>query len=355
MKGNDQGRLSNILPKISVLVLNYNGLRFLDKCFESLGELQYPDYEVILVDNASNDGSVAYVRQKFPWVKLLIHEKNYGFCEGYNRSIAFAQGEYLAFLNNDTRVDPNWLAELASAVQEHQADIFGSKMLSLDNPEIISSRGGKITPIGSGYDIDFNSRDSKAEDNKLTFVGAVGSGAMLIRKAAFLEIGGFDPDYFAAVEDLDLCWRAWLKGYKVIYVANSIVYHKVGGSWDSRHSSPRTFLGQKNRLANIVKNFEFTNVIKGLALSLAYDLVMVVMFLARGEFGNILALANGTRCFIKELPKTLKKRKTIQRDRRISDKELYQLGLISPLKDCINEFMRLEKRTDQVNPGAKGG
>lgn len=355
MRINYQGRLSNILPKISVLVLNYNGFRFLDKCFESLGELHYPDYEVILVDNASNDGSVAYVRQKFPWVKLVIHEENYGFCEGYNRSIAFAEGEYLAFLNNDTRVDPNWLAELASAVQEHQADICSSKMLSLDNPEVISSRGGKITPIGTGYDIDFNSRDSKGEDNKLTFVGAVGSGAMLIRKATFLEIGGFDPDYFAGVEDLDLCWRAWLKGYKVIYVANSIVYHKVGGSWDSRHSSSRIFLGQKNRLANIIKNFEFTNVIKGLALSLAYDLVRVVIFLARGEFRNILALANGIICFIKELPKTLRKRKTIQRDRRISDKELYHLGLISPLNDCINEFIRLEKTTGQVNPGAKGG
>jgi GT2 family glycosyltransferase len=343
------------LPKISVLVLNYNGLRFLDKCFQSLGELHYPDYEVILVDNASSDGSVAHVREKFPWVKLLVHEKNYGFCEGYNRSIASAQGEYLAFLNNDTRVDPDWLAELASAVQGDQADICGSKMLSLDNPEMIASRGGKITPIGSGYDIDFDSRDSKAEDNKLTFVGAVGSGAMLIRKATFLEIGGFDPDYFAGVEDLDLCWRAWLKGYKVIYVARSIVYHKVGGSWQSRRSSSRIFLGQKNRLANIVKNFECGNVMKGLALSLAYDLVRVVMFLARGEFRNILALAKGTLRFIQELPKTLRKRKTIQRDRRIPDKELYRLGLIAPLRDCINEFMRLEKRAHQVNPGAKGG
>lgn len=343
-----------MLPKVSILVLNYNGVRFLSDCLKSLEELSYPDYEVILIDNASSDDSVEYVRQNFPWVKLVAHDRNYGFCEGYNRSTEHAEGEYLAFLNNDTRVPQNWLIELIRAAQEHQADICGSKMLSFDSPEIIASLGGKITPIGSGYDIGSNTRDDKDESNGLVSIGIVGSGMMLIKKAVFLDLQGFDTDYFAGVEDLDLCWRAWLYGYKVIRVPSSIVYHKIGGSWGSRRSSQRIFLGQKNRLANIIKNFELTNVIKGLAISLVYDIVMLITFLVTGEFRNILAFAKGTVCFIKELPKTLKKRKTIQKNRTRADKELCQLGLIASLRESIAEFVRLEKMSLALSNSKSG-
>ena len=331
--------------KVSILVLNYNGVGFLDDCLNSLQELNYPEYEVILIDNASSDDSVEYVRQNFPWAGVVIHEKNYGFCKGYNRSIGYATGEYLAFLNNDTRVDQNWLAELMRAAQEHQADICGSKMLSFDNPKTICSLGGKITPIGIGYDIGLNTKDEQGKNQAPTPVGAVGSGAMLIKKSVFSDLQGFDPDYFAGVEDLDLCWRAWLMGYKVIQVPSSVVYHKVGGSWGSRESSQRIFLGQKNRLANMTKNLEFANVVKGLVISTGYDLIRMAMFLARGKFRNMLSLTKGTVYFIKELPRTLEKRKSIQDSRLLSDKELYRLGVIAPLKECVTEFIRLERMT----------
>jgi len=329
-------------PKVSILVLNYNGVRFLDDCLRSLEELSYRDHEVILIDNASTDGSVEYVKQNFPWVKLVVHDRNYGVCEGYNRSVDYTEGEYVVFLNNDTRVHRDWLTELIKAAQEHQADICGSKMLSLDNPEIIASLGGKITPIGSGYDVGFNSKDDKDKTKEPASVGIVGSGMTLIKKRVFLDLQGFDPDYFAGVEDLDLVWRAWLWGYKTIHVPSSIVYHKVGGSWGSRQSSQRILLGQKNSLANIIKNFEFINVIKGLAISIVYNIVRIIIFLFSGKFQNILALAKGTIYFIKELPETLKKRKVIQRNRKRTDKELRQLGLIASLSESIAEFVRLK-------------
>lgn len=334
-------------PKVSILVLNYNGVGFLDDCLNSLEELSYPDYEVILIDNASSDDSVEYVRVNFPWAKIIIHDKNYGYCEGYNRSIDYAAGEYLAFLNNDTRVDQNWLAELVKAAQEQQADICGSTMLSFDNPERVASLGGRITPIGTGYDIGLNTRDDRRANEAPTVVGAVGSGAMLIEKSVFQALGGFDPDYFACVEDLDLCWRAWLRGYKGIQVPTAIVYHKVGGSWGSRGASQRILFGQKNRLANIVKNFEFRNVVKGLIISTVYDLTRLVIFLSRGQFTNLLSLIKGTVYFIKELPQTLKKRKEIQGNRKLSDKELCQLGLVATLKECVEEFIRLERTRAQ--------
>jgi len=328
-----------------VLVLNYNGLRFLDGCFRSLEKLNYPDYEVVFIDNASSDDSVDYVRHNFPWVKVVIHENNYGFCEGYNRSINYAEGEYLAFLNNDTIVDQDWLTGLVTAAHEHQADICGSKILLFDEPRLINHIGAKITPLGSGYDLAFGTKDSKTYNSqKPVFTAAACGAAMLIKKETFLKLGGFDPDYFAYFEDVDLCWRAWLQGYRVMHIPSSVIYHKFGGSWgSSRYSESRTFYGQKNRLANIIKNFELINVVKGLAISLVYDILRVVMFFATGKFRNILALSNGTFCFIKQLPQTLNKRKAIQKSRQVSDKQLYRLGLIASLRECITEFIRLHR------------
>ena len=343
---NEQG--GNILsPRVSVLVLNYNGIKYLDDCFKSLEKLSYPNYEVVLIDNASNDGSVAYVQNNFPWVKVVIHQNNYGFCEGYNRSVEHAEGEYLAFLNNDTAVDANWLKELITASHEHQADICGSKILFYNEPQIINHLGAKITTIGSGYDLGFGMTDKDSTSSQAPVpVAAACGAAMLIKKETFLKLGGFDPDYFAYFEDLDLCWRAWLQGYRVMLVPGSVIYHKFGGSWgSSRHSKLRTFYGQRNRLTNIVKNFEFINVIKGLSISLVYDTALLIRFAITGQFNNVSALVRGTLYFIKELPKTLRKRRKIQGNRVISDKQLYQLGLISPLLECIGESIRLERMT----------
>ena len=330
--------------KVAVLVLNYNGLGFLGDCLKSLERLNYPNYEVILVDNASSDGSVEYVRQNFSWVKIVAHQSNYGPCEGYNRAIQYADGDYLAFLNSDIVVDSNWLAELVRAAEEYQADICGSKILLCGKPQLINYSGAKITPIGVGYCLDFGMPQNQANDRtKPTITGATGGAAMAIKRETFTRLGGFDPDYFWGSEETDLCWRAWLYGYRVIQVPSSIAYHRSGGSWVGRHSPMRIFYGQKNRLANIIKYFGLVNLVKGLAISLVYDMVMIVRLLLRGEFKALAALAKGNFQFIRELPRSLKKRQEVQRNRQISDKKLYQLGLIAPLRECIAEWVRLEK------------
>ena len=327
-----------------MLVLNYNGINHLDDCFRSLEKINYPNYEIVLIDNASTDGSVEYVQKNFPWVKVVIHQDNLGFCEGYNRSIEQADGEYLAFLNNDTTVDADWLNELIKAADEQPADICGSKILFYDEPQSINHIGAKITPIGSGYDIGFGEIDNQSSREPVIVAAACGA-AMLMKKETFLNLGGFDPDYFAYFEDLDLCWRAWLKGYRVTLVPSSIIYHKFGGSWGSgRHSEARTFHGQKNRLANIIKNLESVNIVKGLFISLVYDVLRIIIFCIMGKFRNILAIVRGTLYFIRDLPKTLRKRKDIQRSRVVSDKLLYLLGFIATLRECLKEAVRLERQ-----------
>ncbi len=328
--------------KVSVIVITYNGKHHLRECFESLEKQTYKDFDAYLLDNASTDGSSDYVRKNFPWVKIIRFDKNYGFAEGYNRAIKMVDTEYVALLNDDTKVDPKWLEELVKAIESDESTFaVGSKILFYDRPDTINHAGAKITIIGAGIDVGFGEKDSP-KFNEPKFVGAVCGAAMLVRRKIFEELGGFDDDYFAYFEDLDLCWRAWLKGYKVMYVPTSVVYHKYGGSWGGRASPRRIYYAQKNRLMNIVKNFELRNVMKGLFVSICFDVIRMPMFLIRGEFSNVMAILRANIDFLKQLSKTLEKRRKVQEDRKLNDTELYRMGLMTPLWESVKEFVRLE-------------
>jgi|Deesub1362A_J573_1020465.scaffolds.fasta_scaffold04913_5 hypothetical protein len=328
--------------KVSVIVITHNGRHHLKECFESLEKQTYKDFSVYLLDNASTDGSSNYVKKNFPWIRIIRFDKNYGFAEGYNRAIKMVNTEYVALLNDDTKVHPRWLEELFKAIDK-DASLFavGSKILFYDRPDTINHAGAKITIIGAGIDVGFGEKDSPAF-NKQKYVGAVCGAAMLVRRKIFEELGGFDEDYFAYFEDLDLCWRAWLRGYKVMYVPTSVVYHKYGGSWGGRASPRRIYYTQKNRLTNIVKNFELRNVVKGLIVSICFDIVRILLFLIRREFGNIRAISRANVYFLKQLPETLEKRRRAQRNRMLSDTELYRMNLIILLWESVKEFIRLE-------------
>lgn len=342
---------SNIsVKKVSILVLNYNEMDFLGDCLKALMKLNYPNYEVVFIDNASSDGSIAYVKKNFPHIKIIAHSINYGPCEGYNRAAQHVDGDYLAFLNSDIVVDTKWLTELIDAAEAYEADICGSKILLNGKPKIINYIGAKITIIGSAYCLHYGKQENQVKDiTEPMITGSTGGAAMVTKRETFIKLQGFDPDYFWGNEETDLCWRAWLFGYKVIQVPSSVAYHKRGGLWIGRHSPTRIFYGQKNRLANVVKNFGFANLIKSMVISSVYDMVMIVKLLLNLESKAAAALIKGNIQFIRELQKSLKKRKQIQRNRRISDNQLYQLGIIASLRESILELIRLEKR-----PSTKG-
>ncbi len=326
---------------VAIIVITHNGKHHLKECFESLTNQTYKNFDCYLLDNASTDGSAEYVKENFPWVKIIRLKRNYGFAEGYNYAVKKINADYVGFLNDDTKVDPKWLEELVKAVKVDKNIVaVGSKILFYDKPNVIAHAGGKKTPIGAGLDIGFGLKESSYSEGQ-KYAGFVCGAAMLIRKNIFEELGGFDKDYFAYLEDVDLCWRAWLRGYKTIYVPTSIAYHKYGGSWGKRSSPFRIFFTQKNRLANIIKNFELINVIKGFAISLIFDFIRIFSFIIKKNLiFYILLYAN--IYFLKQLPKNLEKRKKIQKTRKLNDKDMYKLGLILPLRDSIKEFKRLE-------------
>ncbi len=195
--------------------------------------------------------------------------------------------------------------------------------------------------MGSGLDMNFGKEDI-AEYNNVRFVGSPSGCSMLLKKSLFLEMGGFDNDYFAYLEDVDFGWRCWLRGHKTYYIPESIVYHKYGSTGGKIDTPFRVFNVQKNRLFNIIKNFSLANMIKGFIISIIFDLVRIFQFLIPGVFSLINAILRGDYAFIKGIPKTLAKRKYIQDNRKISDGEMQKMDLIASLDWCIKEFRRLQ-------------
>jgi len=332
-----------VFPMASVIVVNYNGREFLEDCFRSLGNLDYPAYEVIMVDNASTDGSVKHVREHFPWVRVVELDENKGFAEGSNLGVTHAKGELVAFLNNDVEVDVRWLIELVTVVlSDEKIASCGSKLLFHERRDMINHAGAMLDYSGGGYDRGFGEFDGE-KFNKIGITGCTSGGAMLVRKDVFCKLGGFDPDYFAYFEDVDLGLRAWEFGYKMMYVPSSIAYHKFGGSFGKKTSSTRIYYCQKNRLANVIKHFEAKTIIKAMVVSLAYDTYRILRFIRHKKYESAKAIIKGSETFLKGLNTSVKKRSYIQKNRILSDSQIKQLGIIASLRDMINEQTRLEK------------
>lgn len=336
--------MTNLSPKISLIIVNYNGLKYLKDCFNSVKKISYPfdKIETIMVDNASNDGSVDYIRKNYPWVRVLELDKNYGFAKANNIGVENANGEYVVFLNNDTVVTPDWLSKLVDMMEkDRDIGVAGGKLLFLDTPGKIDSAGGDIVFNGRGYDIGFLDDDAE-KYNIAGSRGCVCAAAMMVRREEFLAFGGFDEDYFMYFEDVDLCWRYWLYGKKVMYVPLSVVYHKYGGiSGKFRHAPLRVFYGTRNSLFNIIKNYEAHNIPFAFFFPLLYHIFKTLYFLIRLNVKSALLIVKAYVSFIRLLPRTMDKRKEIQKRRKVSDGYLFDNSLIVSLPKAFKEFLRL--------------
>jgi len=334
---------TDFLPFVSIIVLNYNQKSYLSKCLSSLKQLNYPrdKFEVILVDNCSTDGSVEYVKNIAPWVRVLRFRRNYGFAGGNNRAVKFSKGEYIAFLNPDTEVDKDWLLELVKGMRKHpDVASCGGKVLFLKERDVIQNAGHKMTWIGIPCAIGYREEDAGQYEEPRYTLAASGC-AMLVRKDIFEKLGGFDEDYFLYVEEGDFGLRLWLSGYKVAYFPKAIAYHESGAMKKSRGKPipEHVFFYQKNIISTIIKNFELANVLKGFCLLFLYDISKIIYFVKTRNIRCVLALLKGLKYAIKELPKNLTKRRKIQNSRKITDRELYNLGLIMPVNQSIHEFI----------------
>ena len=251
-----------------MVVLNYNGMTHVRTCLDSLLKLEYPAdrLELIFCDNASSDGSVELVRSAYPSVRVIAHEQNYGFAEGNNRAAHEASGELVAFLNNDMLVEPAWLSALVEQLQANgNTACVSSKILSWDG-KTLDYIGAGVNFQGAGFQVD-HGLPSSPHDHARRLLCPCG-GAMLIRRELFLEIGGFDSDYFGFYEDTDLGWRLNLLGHDVWYAPRSVAFHRHHGSFDQVRSEQIRVLYERNSLSTIYKCLEAENLAAALPVAM---------------------------------------------------------------------------------------
>jgi len=333
-------------PLISISIINLNGKNYLKDCLESLGELNYPPdkIEILLVDNGSVDDSVKFIRERFPRVKIIQNSKNNGFAKANNQAAEQAKGQYIAFLNNDTRVDKNWIIELLKPIYENRKVVAsGSKVLSFDGSSI-DFVGGMINFEGKGFQIDYSKPAEDDNYNIPKFLPFVNGGAMMINRKVFLDTGGFDGDFFAYYEDVDLGWRLWVLGYKVVFAPGSIVYHHHHGTSKIFGEDRLRFLKERNSLYSVFKNYDEANLARAFSGTLAsifnrifvdtdfdyesyYDLsepdkkgpAAPDLNIQPGPLSSLAA----AKCFYDNLDSLVKKRKWIQENRKRDDKAVF--------------------------------
>jgi hypothetical protein len=269
---------------ISVIVLNYNGKGFLDGCLSSLASQTYSDFEVIVVDNGSRDGSPEYVKENYPWVRLAKNEENLGFAGGTNAGIRAAKGEFILTLNNDSRADSRFIEELIKPMADPEVGVCAAKMLFPDGR--INSAGICISRSGAAWDRGMFEPDRGQYEFVEEVFGAC-AGAALYRREMMDEIGLFDEDFFLYLEDVDLAFRARLAGWKCIYVPGARVIHHHGGT-AGVGSDLAVYYGNRNIVWYPIKDFPFRLLITSLPFIVARNLAVIPYYALRGQGGVIL-------------------------------------------------------------------
>jgi len=283
--------------KISVVILNWNGRHFLEKYLPSVEKYsQFPDVQIIVADNASTDDSLSYLKANHPNIRIIKLDKNYGFAEGYNRALQLVEADYYVLLNSDVEVTEGWLQPMLDLMQQ-KSDIAACmpKIRSIadrNSFEYAGAAGGFIDKYGytfcRGRMFNTVEKDTGQYDSETEIFWATGA-CFMIRAKLLHEFGGFDDNFFAHMEEIDLCWRLKNAGYAIWYTPRSVVYHVGGGALPQ--SSPfKTFLNYRNNLLMLHKNLPQKQRKRILNIRMMLDGVSAIHSLLKGDFSIIKAV-----------------------------------------------------------------
>lgn len=284
---------------VSIVIPNYNGIKFIANCLKSLEKQSYQNFEIIVVDNGSTDGSKELILQEFSYVTMILLDKNYGFCKAVNDGIKKAETQYVILLNNDTVVKESFVEELVKAI-EPSRQIFScsAKMLQLYDKQLIDDAGDYYCALGWAFARGKGEEAVKYSEDTRIFAAC--AGAAIYRKDIFDEIGYFDEAHFAYLEDIDIGYRAKIHGYQNKYAANAIVFHAGSGSSGSRYNEFKVGLTSKNSVYIIYKNMPLIQIILNIPFLLVGFLIKTIFFIRKG-FGRIYiaGLVQGVRLSVK--------------------------------------------------------
>ncbi len=344
------------LPKVSIITLNYNGRTFLnteignllERSIASTLRLDYPNFELILVDDGSTDDSAEFLTKTFgkdPRLKIIAYSKNLGPVAAANIGMKSASGRYIAFLSSDAEGDPKWIAQLVQVMEgDPKIGVAGPKILLKDRPVIIHLAGVYLGPFGLLVNRGFFEQD-RGQFQEVDEVFAVLGTAIMIRAELLEKIGSFDPTFYAYFDEPDFCWRAWLSGYKTVFVPQSIVYHgtrfrSIISEIDFQKDGYKSALsrlpepvmqkmrevtwyhGQKNQLRSMIKNMETHSILRDMLPLVFLQLCTAAYFAVKQSHRQSIWIIQGMIWNIVNLRGALIERKKIAQKRVVSDHEL---------------------------------
>lgn len=305
---------------VTLIVLNYNGKKFLETLLPSIRKQTFRDFDILLVENGSTDDSAEYVRQNYPEVVILTIEKNIGFSRAVNFGFKHAKGTLAVLVCNDNRMDEHWLEELVTAAQRDERGIFSTRNMDFSHPEVIDDVGGTNNILGYPIAIGHHERMGPAYEGVREVFAPCGN-CFIISRQLFLDLGGFDEHYFGYLEDSDLGWRARLFGYRSYCVSSAVAYHMLSATW-GRESSTKRYLIERNRLYMMAKNFSMTTLIKLFPLLLVFEMVKFAFFLLTGNFSECKVLLRAYWWNLSHPLALRQQRKAVQSKRVRTDREI---------------------------------
>ncbi len=306
----------------SIIIVTWNGLHHLKRFLPSVVETKYADFEIIIADNNSTDGSKEWLQQTYPDVKIAAFDDNYGYTGGNNRAVKFAEKEILLFLNNDVEVTPNWLDAISTTFEsEEQIAIVQPKLRSYkdrDFFEYAGAAGGFLDALGypfcQGRVLDVVEKDEGQYDEVREITWASGA-AFAIKKDVFESQAGFDENFEFHMEEIDLCWRTINAGHRVFYTPGSLVYHLGGGSLPMG-STRKVYYNFRNSLVMLWKNLPFSQLWYKIFIRLILDGIAAFRSLLSGRPGEFMAITKAHLHFYLRVPKVHKQRKSLDQSMR---------------------------------------
>lgn len=333
-------------PLVLVVIVNWNGGEVFKECLSSLSKIDYPNWELIAVDNGSTDGSEEIPVSIISGHKLQIikNKKNLGFAPANNQGVETVTGKYILLLNNDTKVEKDFLSKMVARMEEDSAlGVIQPKILLMDKPGVLDNAGSFLTRIGFLHHWGFMQKDGPEFSKEREIFSAKGA-CMLIRKEVIDKAGLFDKDFISYFEESDFCWRVWLAGYKVIFYPDSVIYHKLGYTIRRLNVSKINYHYYKNRICSLIKNLGTGNLLPILSLHLLISFGIAFVFLIRLKLKSAYMIIKAITWNVTHLSNTLDKRNLIQKRRLVSDKVLFQkLSIPVDLKQYWNDFRRVEE------------
>lgn len=308
------------VPSVAVVILNWNGKALLEQFLPGVVKSVYPNLQLVVGDNASTDDSVAFMRSNYPEVRLILNDHNYGFAEGYGKLLEQVDADYYVLLNSDVEVPANWIQPVIDAMEmDDKIAVAQPKIKWQKNKsqfEYAGAAGGYLDlhgfPFCRGRLFDTVELDLKQYEDQQEIFWASGA-ALFIKSKYWKEIGGLDPDFFAHMEEIDLCWRLKNLGYKVVYCPAAEVYH-VGGGTLNANNPYKTYLNFKNNLVIMQKNLPVNDAYSRIFIRMCLDFIAWIHFLVQGKADFAWSINKAHYDFLANLSKNGKKRTATQID-----------------------------------------